>query len=324
MPNRSIHPFNPLVDSIIPTLQAEIYPNDIPQEYVSPTAEGLYTSLNGSPQACLTLEMRCDVGLIGNYESLSDDEGIQLLKHATDILTSRGAKMIVGPINGNTWHRYRLAKPFDSSHIPFLGEPINPIHYNDHFIKSGFSIAERYESRIVTDLQCREHSYRRLHERMEKRGIQIQSIAEGDFETHLRAIHAMSLEAFVDNAFYGSISYDEFSGMYLKLQKVIDPDFVLLVYDEDQQLQGFVFSYPDIVDPNRLIFKTLATGKNVRSVGLGVYLYDHIHQLAHQKGYTSVIHATMHDQNNSLKLSKAMNSTLYTEYFLYKIENTID
>jgi dolichol kinase len=292
-------------------LKSEIYPMSQTIETIHSQAVCLVAMKNKIPQAALTIHKKGDFGLIGNYEALNENAGVYLLK-----LKVLGVQKIVGPMNNNTWQRYRLA--LDDVNPFFLGEPKNPSGYHNYFLKAGFLVAERYESRIVTNLLLRKDSYLRLETRMERLGMTIKPLQMETFESILKEIYEMSVYAFAENRFYEFISFEEFCSMYQRIKPLLDPDFVQLAYDKQNHLIGYAFAYPDAYDPSRIILKTLATNQTGRSSGAGVYLYDRIHWIASQKGKKAVIHALMHEKHNSVKLSKAMESLPFRDYALYE------
>jgi dolichol kinase len=313
----SIDSFSPEDERIhyFTKLKSTIYPQNASLESIHPEAVCLVALKNQIPLATLTIQKKGDVGLIGHYEASCMKAGVYLLGKAQEKLNMLGVKQILGPMNGNTWNRYRLA--MDDSNSFFLGEPRNPSDYHDHFTKAGFLIAEKYESRIVTNLLERKAAYLKLDARMAKLGITIEPLKIELFESSLKEIYEMSLPAFAENRFYESITFEEFRGLYQKIRPLLDPDFIQLAYDKERHLVGYAFAYADAYDPNRLIFKTLATDKKVRANGLGVYLYDRMHWIAAEKGKRAVIHALMHEEHNSLKLSKSMRSLPFRDYALY-------
>ncbi|MBF8262854.1 MAG: sortase and related acyltransferase [Parachlamydiales bacterium] len=288
-------------------------------ESIHPEAICLLARRKNTPLASLSIQKKGAVGLIGHYEATCQKAGVHLLKKAQEMLAALGVTQIIGPMNGNTWHRYRLA--LDDSNPFFLGEPKNPRAYCEHFISAGFSIAEKYESRIVTNLLERKEAYWKLNARMVKCGIVTQSLKLEHFESGLKEIYEMSLPAFKENRFYEPIPFKEFSAIYQKMRPLLDPDFIQMAYDKEKRLIGYAFAYADAHDPSRLIFKTLATDKRVRANGLGVYLFDRMHWIAAEKGKKAVIHALMHSEHPSVKLSKSMNSQLFRSYVLYNFHN---
>ena len=102
-----------------------------------------------------------------------------------------GVAHLIGPMNGSTWGRYRLALPPERGETtpepPFLTEPRNPPGYPDQFRAAGFSIAVRYESRIVTDLGVVRPRAAELSARIAATGVRVRSLTPDRLAEELRA-----------------------------------------------------------------------------------------------------------------------------------------
>jgi hypothetical protein len=100
-----------------------------------------------------TAILRGDLGLIGFFEAMNEPALVQqLLREAAAWLRAQGAQQVIGPMDGDTWHRYRVnAGPFDEP--PFLLEPVNPPFYAE--LWAPFQIVERYSSKRVHDVAGR-------------------------------------------------------------------------------------------------------------------------------------------------------------------------
>lgn len=79
-----------------------------------------------------------NIGCIGDISIVDLSYGTSLLKKCTELLIENGVKHIVGPMNGNTWKKYRTMK-YSRGDSLFLLENVDPIEYNDVFLKEGFS-----------------------------------------------------------------------------------------------------------------------------------------------------------------------------------------
>lgn len=307
------------------------------QEQIDPEAECLLAMFNDKPVARLSILATDNLkhapglsGVIGHYEALDAEAGILLLNEAKAKLKDKDVKRVIGPMNGSTWGRYRLAlapQSGDPVYSPpiFFSEPLNPSEYPEHFIKAGFNPIDHYESRIVNDLNARLAEMEQLARKMARLGVTTESVDLARFDEYLAEIFEMSVHAFANNMYYRDIGFAEFSAMYQKMKPLLDPDFVRLAYDSKRRLVGFALGFPDLYSnaeglPKRLIYKTLATREEMRGSGLGVYLLDELHQVAYRKGYQAVIHALMHCDNNSLKLSKrCYNSVIFKRYALFGV-----
>jgi GNAT superfamily N-acetyltransferase len=306
-----------------------------PDEPVQPPARCLLAwGAHGIPAARLSFSVADDLhgapgrtGLIGHYERTDPAAAAVLLRDAVVRLRGLGVDRILGPLNGSTWGRYRLALPpgpREEVEPPFLSEPVNPVDYPADFEAAGFRVAATYESALVDDLSAPDPRRDELAERVRvrARGAVIRPLDLARFDDELRAIHRLSVAAFADNLFYSPIDFPEFQARYTPLRPLLDPALVRMAEDADGGLLGFVFAFPDLLTvrdgrPTRVVLKTLASAPAARGLGLGTYLTDEVRRLAHEKGYASVIHALMQADNQSVRISRH-SARVFRRYALYE------
>lgn len=272
-------------------------------------------------------------GLIGRYECSDREAGIELLRHACTTLVDRGAKRVIGPMDGSTWARYRLVLPPDSAEAgangpPFLGEPWNPPDYPDHFAAAGFNECGRYESRLLQiaggePSRDFEGSAGTPPEGITGRRIAIRALELARLDDELRSVFEFCLAAFADNPYYAPTTYEAFRATLGGVQAILDPDLVLLAHNPARKLVGLVLTYPDVLAlesgrPTRVVVKTLATGPDARGIGLSAHLLELVSLRARAKGYRALIHALMHVSNISMNMSVRRDTTLYRRYALYE------
>ncbi len=257
-------------------------------------------------------------GMIGHYEATERAAGVAILAEALRVLPD--VDRVLGPINGSTWARYRLALP--GAAPPFLSEPTNPAEYVDDFTAAGFRVAAWYESARVTDLSTPDPRAAAAPERLRARGVAVRALRPDRFDEELEALYAVTVEAFAENLYYSPISFAEFRARYAPLRPLLDPELVRLAQDEEGRLLGYVFAFPDLLTTSvgrrtRVVLKTLASAQGARGLGLGTFLSDEIRRLAHERGYTEVIHALMHVQNASVGISR-QTADVFRRYALYE------
>jgi GNAT superfamily N-acetyltransferase len=267
-------------------------------------------------------------GLIGHYEAADADAGIALLRHAQIRLAAAGVERVLGPMNGSTWARYRLALPSvpgDPLFDPpvFMTEPQNSFDYPEQFTAAGFAMAARYESRIDVNAGAVRPGAAALRDRLASRGIMVRPLCPDRYDDELEAIFMLSRAAFAGNRYYSPIEPTAFRAMYERLHPLIDPDLVRLAHDASGRLVGFLFAFPDPMSANgarltRVVAKTGATAPEARRFGIGMHLLDQVRELAWEKGYQAVIHALMHVDNASVKSSSRHESLLFRRYALYE------
>ncbi len=301
-------------------------------EPVSPGARCLLARRGDEPVARLAFTMADGLhdapgrtGLIGWYEAVHAEAGAELLAHAARTLAADGAVRVLGPVNGSTWGRYRLALPPDpadgDAEPPYLSEPTNPPEYPSHFLAAGFRAAAAYESAVVEDLSRPDPRRDELAERVRARGATVRPLDLDRFDDELRALYGLSVEAFARNLFYSPIGWDEFRARYLPLRPILDPALVRMAEGADGRLLGFVFAFPDLLTmrdgrPTRAVLKTLATAPAARGLGLGTFLSDEVRRIAHEKGYAAVVHALMQADNASIAISRHT-ARVFRRYALY-------
>lgn len=304
-----------------------------------PRGDGLLAWDRGEPVACCSLSVAVDLvgapgtsGLVGHYAATSDVAGPELLRHTVQSLAAKGAVRVLGPMDGSTWARYRLAQvaqPEDPLGNPpfFLGEPQNPWTYPGHFDRAGFKVAADYQSRAFRLFPAEDghvgDDEPELPAALSEIGITVSELDPELLEQTLREVHAMSLDAFADNAYYSPIAVEKFAAPFLALRPLIDPRLVLLARNREGLLVSLLFSYPDPLftkggRPVRVIVKTLATATRYRGARIARYLLERVRARARHFGHEEVIHALMHVANTSMRLSGEQHSELFRRYSLYE------
>ncbi|TVP76781.1 MAG: GNAT family N-acetyltransferase, partial [Gemmatimonadales bacterium] len=245
-----------------------------------------------------------------------------LLRHACSHLAKNGARRVLGPMNGSTWAPYRLVTdpaPGGAAEPqpPFLMEPRNPPHWPELFREAGFQVRSEYVSARVTDL-ARAHPRRAESlAALEAQGVELAPIRMDRFEEELADIHRLSLEAFAGNPLYSPLPWEAFRAMYTGVRPLLNPELVQLARTKGGTLAGFFFALPDTTDPGRLILKTVAVANAHRGTGLGVLLLDEPRRLAREHGHLELIHALMHVDNPSARISRH-SGEVFRRYALFQ------
>ncbi|MDR2913335.1 MAG: GNAT family N-acetyltransferase [Tannerella sp.] len=244
-----------------------------------------------------------DKGYIGCFEMNDKDLGRRQLEEYVKQLTNAGHKRIIAPINGDTWHTYRLMNwSGDEPAFPF--EPHNPLWYNDIYTEFGFKPLKTYRSDkfsidveppLCTDTELSFRDYR-----------------EGD----LKLIYDISLHGFDANFLYDNITFEEFSRLYQPVLPMIDKELVVIA-EIDNAPVGFMFSF---AAGDRLILKTMAVLPEYRSRGIGAKMFHHILFTGQRKSLRTAIAALIAEGNNSHKIASKYGSEKIREYTLYYLD----
>jgi GNAT superfamily N-acetyltransferase len=260
------------------------------------------------------------LGFIGHYAATNAEAAGDLLQLARELLAAQGCTLAVGPLDGTTWQRYRLLTERGSEPLYFL-EPDNPDDWPAHFTANGFQPLSQYFSAVTTALDPLDAHLLEIAGRATAGGLHLRSFNLDQFETELRRLHALSLESFRENFLYTPIGLDDFLAQYRGIRPYVRPELVLLL-EERERLVGYLFGIPDMLQAQRgqpidtAIIKTLALHPAETGMGLGSLLMGRFHELAGQLGYRRVIHALMHEDNRSRKISKH-NAQTIRRYTLY-------
>jgi hypothetical protein len=281
------------------------------------------------------------VGLIGFFEALAwyDAAVKDLFREGIAWLRRAGAGDIVGPMDGDTWHRYRLnAGPFDEP--PFLSEPYNPPYYEALWTAAGFVPLERYYSKrvapaaVVTFLEEKRRAALAA-------GYRLRSLEPKRFRDELRTIYELSRQIFSRNFLYTEIPEDEFYELYAGARGLIDPDLVLFAQAPSGEDVGFLFAYPDRFgavaamrgkrgllarlrflrhrhEADAVNFKTLGVLPDHRRAGVAAALFHEGHRRAVEHGYLFANHCLFREGNPSGELDGGAGRVMRT-YVLYAL-----
>lgn len=260
------------------------------------------------------------LGVIGHYAATDERSGTELLHHAAARLAERGCTLAVGPMDGNTWRRYRLVTERGAEPTFFL-EPDNPSEWPVHWTGAGFTALASYFSALNPDLTHEDTQVARAGERLSRIGVRLRPLDTTNLDADLRRIYAVSARAFTANFLYTPLPEADFLAQYSALRERMRPELTLLA-ELDGEAVGYVFTLPDWQQAARgeavdtAIVKTVAVLPERRCAGLGAWLVAETQRAARALGYRRAIHALMHESNNSLNLSGRY-ATPFRRYTLF-------
>ena len=246
-----------------------------------------------------------DKGYIGCFDMADKASGAAQLGDYVKQLQDRGHNSIIAPINGSTWHTYRLVS-WCSGEPAFPMEPQNPLWYNDVYIEQGFTPLKTYRSD--------KFSLDRIKPPVNTNPDLILRQFQG--QSDLTAILQISLSAFEENFMYDDITLDGFMGLYKPMLPMIDPE-LLLIAEVNGLAAGFMFSF---AAGDRLILKSMGTLPQYRGMGIGSMLMAQVLATGRAKGLKTAVAALMSDDNASHKIVSKYGSELIRKYTLYKLE----
>jgi GNAT superfamily N-acetyltransferase len=247
------------------------------------------------------------VGCIGHYAAVTEAAGRQLLEGACQRLRAAGCTLAVGPLDGNTWRRYRLLTE-RGTEPPFFLEPDNPDDWPAHFERSGFTALAQYYSSRCDDISLLAGKAW-VDRNFIDAGYRLRAFDREHPEAELERLWRVASDAFEGAFLYTPIASGEFEAMYGRVLPVARPELILMA-ERGTETVGFCLCVPDVLQSRRgeavdtVIMKTLAVVRPLQGRGLGVWLFDRVIAAARDLGYRRVINALMHEANASRKLGR--------------------
>jgi GNAT superfamily N-acetyltransferase len=205
-------------------------------------------------------------------------------------------------MDGSTWFSYRFATG-GSGRPPFFLEPEHPAEYPEQFSAAGFAPLTHYVSAGVPELDMASPGPPPVN-------VSVRSLFLDQRERELARFYAPVRMSLVENWLYRHISEVTFVQLYGRLLSSVDPSLVRLAETSNGNLVGVAFLVPDRRMAGRgasvdtVIAKTLAVHPDVAGQGLGRWLLAEAQWRARQQGYTRGIHALIHEDNRSRRISE--------------------
>lgn len=245
---------------------------------------------------------------VGSFRCENAHSGAGLLDRIAATLKAEGFAALIGPMDGDTWHRYRVVTESDGS-APYLMEPVSGPADHDAFLDAGFAPISEYISARGPLAGAIDPSPKPVP------GVTVTAWDGTRSEALFDRMFATSATAFARNRFFKPIDKAGFLKLYEPVVPLMDPRHVLFAHSADGQLIGFLFGIPDRLEgdkPKTVILKTYASGVH----GVGHLLADRFHRNALALGYQDFIHALMHVDNVSRQRSARYGGTVFRRYAL--------
>jgi hypothetical protein len=280
-------------------------------------------------------------GCIGFLEFAQDFDCFQqVLGYCRDWFQARGGTTVWAPVDIDTWHRYRfLTKGFDEE--IFTNEPYNKPYYPEFMERGGFKVLETYHSKRINNYHRVLNRLKRKYAEALAEGYTIQRLEKKQFRQTLDRIYSLSQEIFEENLGFSAITRQTFIRLYAPLERIADPDCLLLGLAPDGSDAGFIFAYPEInhilratqpaIKAIRLLayqlgyrphktlnLKTIGVLKTHRATRLASALIYRVYAAAVPKGYRIFNHCLIRDGNVSAGLDAGA-GVRNKEYCLYEI-----
>ncbi len=255
---------------------------------------------------------------IGFFEAENNINAVKFLfDEIKNHALQNGHNYLIGPINGSTWKKYRVTLP--SENPPFLLDNYNKPYYAELFEQYGFETIANYTSSVCRNLDRDYSRLNKFEKIFDQKGVKIRKFDPNNFERDIRKIYEVSIKSFVNNFLYTPIEFEEFFKMYEPVKSFLNPEWVLIAENEQNDALAFIFGFDNLYNRREksLIIKTLAQIPDYKYRGIGSYLTEYMHKKAKDAEYDNIIHALMHENNVSANI---LSGELYHEYKLYGVK----
>ena len=241
-------------------------------------------------------------GRISAFTAGTPAEGKAMIAEAERHLRKSGCRTILGPIGADTWGAYRLVVETDDTPA-FPGEPDNPAFFVDCFTENGFEPVAHYVSAI--DQNPIRPTRRRPPD------LAVDEWNPSNPAEDLAVLHAIANAAFAKAPYFAPIDLERFAAIHAPLLASLPPRYCLLGRDTHSgAIVSSLLGYPS---PAGLVLKSLMA---VRP-GAGSALVDAFYDRAIEDRHTAVVHALMHEDNTSTRMSTKRNGRVFRRYALF-------
>lgn len=189
------------------------------------------------------------VVFFGFWESIDDIEiNRKLFSKAEEWAISQGATFIYGPINFNTYNKYRIRLNLRHNEGHFIGEPYNPLFYPTLLTNCGYHLHTRYLSQYIPE-NLVDEVYKAKEETLAKMKylpFRVEYLKPDYWLQRLPDFYEVAQTIFGQNFAYTPVSFAQFSEKYgARFSRQFCPNLSTVVLGEAEQIVGFSLGYPD-------------------------------------------------------------------------------
>jgi GNAT superfamily N-acetyltransferase len=170
-----------------------------------------------------------------------------LLDRAGAWAREQGAEMLYGPIDFDTYGRYRLRTSSErGGGSPFPGEPYNPSRYPEILTDAGFSVAQEYITQIATGVVRPDRAQREALHSVTNAGYTFEELDGARWLALLPELHHSADEIFGEGFAYTPVPAARFAMLYGEsVARRLCPHTSVLARSPDGEIAGFFLFFPD-------------------------------------------------------------------------------
>lgn len=184
-------------------------------------------------------------GAIGFLEFRENETALKaLLDAAVSWFAKQGIYNVTGPLNLNTYHRYRfVTRKGDQPAFP--KEPWNPDYYPPLFEAWGFRPKRKYSTLIDRTLEKRMETFRADYQDYITRGYGFRRINLRPQSRDLKILYNLASQSFKNAPEYTDVPFEEFQMIYGTSPLISHLTETLFTLDPSGKEIGFAFALPD-------------------------------------------------------------------------------
>lgn len=194
----------------------------------------------------------------------------QWLRANVEVAKARGASEVYAPMEGSTWHTYRL-RTDRHEHESLFWEPPRRILLETALRSEGFEVAMRYHSHFY-DTRRFPWDWRvtsRSAEILRKNGFSIVPLLPLLSMDTLERLHALTLLSFKNNFLFEPIDFASFVSLYSNKKDGVDVSLSQALVDENGIIFGYIYAF---YFENSAVVKTICVHPSVmQRVGSGFW-----------------------------------------------------
>lgn len=182
----------------------------------------------------------------GYFETQNDSEAVgALLGEAESWARARGAKVLYGPIDFNTFSKYRVRVTAEPGGVPFPGEPYNPPYYARLLEGAGFGVAQQYVTQICAVRPSPLAAKLEIARVVAEAGYAIEPLDGASWLAALPELHCVADEIFGENFAYTPVTYPQFTATHgAPVARRLCPRTSVLARGPDGDIAGFFLVFP--------------------------------------------------------------------------------
>ena len=255
----------------------------------------IYDEYNLIAHIGLTIDERIkkNGAIFGCFECIENNSVfIKLWNTLLELAKEKNINNLMGPVNGTTWHQYRLIKPKKNDFPIFVSEPLSEKFYYEYLNNCNPSKEINYYSGLRSSFNSILEITKPAFLELNNKGLTIENISEINIKTSLDILN-ICRKVFRNNWGYVNLTDDEFLSLYSKgkLDK-----FVRSVYFA--KLNSKLIGFCSVInDSENFIIKSIGILPEFQEKGIGNAIIYKVHKDALDSGIKNVIYALIQEDN---------------------------